>query len=182
MKIGIFGRTEIDNKNILKKSQEIGKLIASFGYTIITGGVEGYPHVVALSSLENGGKVISYAAGLKIEDHKKYHNTDLSKYTKVVFQKKTYKKKISAIDNYLRSLDMCLDVDKAIVIGGRVGTMYELTILSAMNKDVFILSGSGGISGKTAKNFIKEGHKNPSVINFFKDASELKKILKKYEK
>lgn len=73
---------------------------------------------------------------------------------------------------------MCSNVDLAIIIGGRVGTMYEVTILSGMSKDMFVLKGSGGITNQTIKKFMKEGHKEKSKIIFFEKSKELHKLLK----
>ena len=179
MKIGVFGRTKADNRKIIKTAEEIGKIIAETGNTVVTGGTEGYPHIVAMSAIKNRGKAISYATGLKIADHLKFHKVDLSQYSKVIFQKKYFNKKLLGIDNYLRSLDMCLNVDCAIIIGGRVGTMYEVTILSGIAKPIFILKGSGGITNETIKDFIKEGHKEKSKIQYFENSKVLTKILKK---
>lgn len=177
MKIGIFGRTKADNKEIIRKAKEIGKIIALGGHTVVTGGTDGYPHIAALSAIEAGGEAVSYATGLSMSDHNQFHSTDLSEYTKVVFQKKYFNKKLLAIDNYLRSLDMCLNVDLAIIIGGRVGTMYEVTILSGMSKDIYVLKGSGGIAEQTIRKFIKEGHKEKSGIRFFENPETLRKSL-----
>jgi hypothetical protein len=46
-----------------------------------------------------------------------------------------------------------------------------------MSKDMFVLSGSGGITGKTIKDFIKEGHKEKSRIIYFQDPKKLIKQL-----
>lgn len=184
MKIGVFGRTKTDNKKIAAQAKEIGKIIASNNHIVVTGGTAGYPHLVALSAIKAGGQAISYATGLSMADHLYFHNIDLSKYSKVIFQKKYLNQKLSVIDNYLRSLKMCLDVDLAIIIGGRVGTMYEITILSGMSKDIFVLKGSGGIAEQTIKKFTKEGHKEKSKIQFFENSETLNKILmatKKHE-
>jgi len=178
MKIGVFGRTKADNKKIIKQAKEIGQIIALTDNIVVTGGTEGYPHIVAMSAIKNKGKAISYATGLKLADHLKFHKVDLSKYTKVIFQKKYFNKKLLGIDNYLRSLDMCLNVDCAIIIGGRVGTMYEVTILSGIAKNIFVLKGSGGIANQTIKKFIIEGHKEKSKIKYFDDPKMLKKLLK----
>jgi predicted Rossmann-fold nucleotide-binding protein len=177
MKIGIFGRTKADDKEIIRKAKEIGKVIATSNHIVVTGGTEGYPHIAALSAIKAGGKAVSYAVGLSMSDHSQFHNADLSRYESVVFQRKYFDKKLLGIDNYLRSLDMCLNVDLAIVIGGRVGTMYEVAMLSGMSKDIFVLKGSGGITGQTIKKFIKEGHKEKSKIQFFEDPGILKRIL-----
>ncbi|MDO8241126.1 MAG: hypothetical protein Q7T51_04070 [Candidatus Moranbacteria bacterium] len=177
MKIGIFGTTKASDKEIIKKAKEIGKLIAINNHTVVTGGTSGYPHAVALSAIKNGGKVISYAVGKSMSDHSQFHNVDLSKYANVIFQKKYFNKKLLGIDNYLRSLDMCLNIDMAIVISGKVGTMYEVTITSGMSKDMYVLEGSGGITGHTIKEFIKEGHKTKSKIIFFNNPEDLNKVL-----
>lgn len=179
MKIAIIGTTKADNPQIIKKAKEIGKLIAINKHTIITGGTNGYPHIVALSAINAGGKVISYATGRSMSDHSQFHDADLSEYTDIIFQKKYFSKKLSVIDNYLRSLDMCSKVDMAIVISGKVGTMYEVTIMSGMSKNIYVLAGSGGVTGHTIKEFIKEGHKTKSKILFFKNSEELNKVLKK---
>ena len=178
MKIAIFGTTKAEDPQIIKKAKEIGKLIAINKHTIFTGGTNGYPHIVAQSAINSGGKVVAYAVGKSILDHSKFHKVDLSKYTRIIFQKKYFNKKLLEIDNYLRSLDMCLNVDIAIVISGRVGTMYEVTILSGMSKNIYVLEGSGGVTEKTIKEFVKEGHKTKSKIIFFKDHSKLSKLLK----
>lgn len=179
MKIGIFGTTQAIDSKIIKKAKEIGKLIAINNHIVVTGGTNGYPHAVALSAIQTGGKAISYATGKSILDHSQFHDTDLSKYTDVIFQKKYFNKKLLGIDNYLRSLNMCLNVDVAIIISGKVGTMYEVTIMSGMSKNIYVLKGSGGITGHTIKEFIKEGHKTKSKILFFENPEELNRILKK---
>ncbi len=177
MKIGILGTRHARDKGIIKKAEEIGRIIASNGHIAITGGTEGYSHIVALSAIKAGGEAVAFATGLSIHDHTQFHNVDLSKYTNVIFQKKYFKNKLLGVDNYLRSLDMCFEVDLAIIIGGRVGTMYEVTILSGMSKNILVLKGSGGITEQTIKKFAKEGHKTESKIEFFVNPKTLKKTL-----
>ena len=177
MKIAIIGSSNLDNEEIIKKSQGLGKLLALKGHTVVTGGVSGYPDIVAISVISSGGKAVAYCAGKNFDDHKKFYQTDLSKYSEIIFQEKYVGDSFSKIDLYLRSLKLCFDVDMAIVIGGRVGTMYELTILAGISKDIYVLDKSGGITGKTVKEFIKEGHKEKSKIEFFSSVEEIGKCL-----
>lgn len=178
MKIGVFGKTKLDdNSEIISKAKEIGKYLATHGHTVVTGGVEGYPHIVAKSAIEAGGTAIAYAVGISMEDHAKYHPVDLSKYAEVIFQKKYFDNKLQNIDNYFRSLDLCNSVDAAVIVGGRVGTMFEVTIISGMSKDMFVLRSSGGITGDTIRAFAKEGHKEKSKIVFFDNIDELENYL-----
>ncbi len=177
MKIAIIGSSNPDNGDFFKKSQELGRLLALKGHIIVTGGVSGYPDLVAVSAISSGGKAIAYCAGKNLEDHKKFYQTDLSKYSEVIFQEKYVCNNFSKIDLYLRSLKLCFDVDMAIVIGGRVGTMYEITIMAGIAKDIYVLEASGGITNKTIKEFLKEGHKEKSKIEFFNSIRELEKYL-----
>jgi predicted Rossmann-fold nucleotide-binding protein len=101
----------------------------------------------------------------------------LSQYSDIVFQEKYAGDNFSKIDLYLRSLKLCFDVDMAIVIGGRVGTMYEITILAGIAKDIYVLNGSGGITNKTIKEFLNGGHKEKSKIEFFNSVEEIEKFL-----
>ncbi|RLC38617.1 hypothetical protein DRH27_01860 [Candidatus Falkowbacteria bacterium] len=70
-----------------------------------------------------------------------------------------------------------MDIDIAVIIGGKTGTMYEVTVLSGLSKDFYVLENSGGITKKTIKNFTKEGHKNNSKIIFIKNPEELNKYI-----
>lgn len=177
MKIAIIGSSNPDNEDVVKKSQKSGKILASKDHTVVTGGVSGYPDIVALSAISSGGKAIAYCAGKNLEDHRKFYQTDLSKYSEVIFQEKYVGSDFSKMDLYLRSLKLCFDVDMAIVIGGRVGTMYELTILAGIAKDIYILKGAGGITDKTIEEFLKEGHKEKSKIIFINDPKEIEKFI-----
>ena len=55
--------------------------------------------------------------------------------------------------------------------------MYKITILAGIAKDVFVLGGSGGITNKTIKEFLREGHKEKSKIEFFNSIQELEGYL-----
>ena len=178
MKIGIFGSSVANDQRITKKAIAIGECLASKRYIVMTGGITGYPHEVALAAIAAGGRAIAYGAGRVKADHHRYYHTDLSGYTNIIFQKNYIGRKLTAIDLYMRSLQMVKALDKIIIIGGRVGTMFELTIASGLGKDVFVLKNSGGITNNTIKSFIKEGHKQKSKIVFFNTVGELAKLLK----
>lgn len=177
MKIGIFGSSHKNNPEIIAEAEKIGKIIAMKSHQVVTGGSAGYPHIVAKSALKVGGQTTVYAVGKNLTDHKKYHDIDISKYTNIIFQEKYFTKKLSGIDNYVRSLKMVTDIDTAIIIGGRVGTMYEISILSGMAKSFFVLENSGGITNETIQKFIEEGHKEKSSVTFLKSSEDLMKLI-----
>lgn len=177
MKIGIFGSSKTSSEDIKLKAEQIGTIIASKGFEVATGGVTGYPDVVVQSALKEGGKATAFVAGKRLGDHRKFYDLDLSLYSQIIYQDNYFYKDFSKADLYARSLNLVCNIDKAIVIGGRVGTMYELTLLSGLGKDIFVLEGSGGITDKTVKNFLEEGHKEKSKIIFFSSPKELANLL-----
>ena len=179
MQIWIFWSTTAVNTNIIEICNEIWKTFSSKDYTIITWGVNWYPHIVAKSCIKNWWKTIAYCVWKNLEDHTNFHNINLTEYTKTIFLKNYTNTNLNIIDNYTRSLNMCFDVDIAIIIWWRVWTMYEFTILSWLWKDIYVLNNSWWISWKTIEYFKKEWHKRNSTIQYFKDNEELKKIINK---
>lgn len=177
IKFGIFGSSTATHASSSTIAGDIGRLLAKRGDIVVTGGVTGYPHLTALGTLQHGGRAVAYAAGRTIKDHQRYYKTDLSTYSKIIFQKNYAQKRLSVLDLYLRSLRLVADIDKAIIIGGRVGTLFEMTMTCAMNKHVFVLRNSGGITGQTIKAFEKEAHKSASAITYFSSAKELSNAL-----
>lgn len=177
MKVAIIGSAKIEDQEIVSKAKEIGELLGKQGHTILTGGGSGGPDIVARAALAAGGQAIAYCAGKDLTDHRKWYTLDLSDYSQLIFQEFYIGSELSTIDLYLRSLKYCFDADKAIVIGGRVGTMYEVTILAATAKDIFVLKDSGGITGETIKSFTQEGHKEISKIEFINSVKDLENLI-----
>ena len=88
MNIAIIGSSHTSDKQVVTRAEALGVLLVSKGHVIVTGGVTGYPDIVAQSGVASGGKAIAYCAGKSFEDHSKFYQSDLSKYSKLVFQDK----------------------------------------------------------------------------------------------
>ena len=178
MKIWIFWSTNTLDIDITNISKEIWKFLWNTDNIIVTWWVNWYAHIIAEEVLNQWWEAIVYGVWQSIDDHNIFHSTDLTNYSDIIFQKNYIEGNLSYFDNYLRSLKMCSYVDIAIVIGWRVWTMYELTMLSWLWKDIFVLNNSGGITWNTIKEFIKEGHKKDSKILFFRNVDDLKNLIK----
>ena len=178
MKIWIFWSTNASNLDIINISKEIWKFLWTTNNIIVTWWVNWYAHVVAEEVLSNWWEAIVYGVWQNIDDHNIFHSTDLANYSNIIFQEKYFEGNLSYFDNYLRSLKMCSEVDIAIIIGWRVWTMYEMTMLSWLWKDIFVLANSWWITLNTIKEFIKEWHKRDSKISFFDNVDELKNLIK----
>lgn len=178
MNIWIFWSTSSTDILIVDKLNEIWWVVAKFNHNILTWWVAWYPDIIVREVIKKGGKAIAYLVWLNKEDHSKFHpNIDLDIYSDFVFQDNYTKKYLNYIDNYTRSINLCLDSDIAIIIWWRVWTMYELTILAWLWKDIYVLEKSWWITWKTISDFKKEWHKRTSRIEFFKTWKELENIL-----
>ncbi|KUK49809.1 MAG: hypothetical protein XD75_0203 [Parcubacteria bacterium 33_209] len=129
MKVAIYGSaTSIDNfnKDLIKQAKEIGELLAQKNHIIITGACAGIPFIVAEAAFKLGGKVIGYSPAINKNDHKKRFNDPIEYFTKMIFIPKNYEYVENKIACYkYRNIRTTINCDKAIIIGGRSGTLDE---------------------------------------------------------
>jgi len=145
--IAVYGSaTSNIDPETLKKSREIGALIAKNNHIIITGRCPGIPHEAAKSAYKEGGKTIAYSPATGLEQHKKINfPTDCT--TQFVFIPKDYKneRNIEICKKY-RNISSVSACDAAIIISGRIGTLNEFTIAYDLGKTIGILQNTGGIT------------------------------------
>lgn len=139
--IAIFSSAslEISEKNILL-AKNIGKYLADKNIKIATGGCLGIPSVVAESVFENNGEVIGYYPDLTTKEiflNRQSHNNDI----KDNYSERKFFKGFSN-----RSVKMIEDVDAAIVLNGRFGTLSEFTMAVEEGLPILVLEGTGGIT------------------------------------
>ena len=173
-KIGVFGSAlgQIDSET-LKKSREIGALIAKNNHIIITGGCPGIPYEAAKAAYEEGGKTIAYSPATDIEQHKKYnYPTDSTK--EFVFIPKDYRhaKNMEICKKY-RNISSVSACDAAIMISGRIGTLNEFTIAYDLGKIIGILENTGGITTHIQKLVEDLNKKTNAKIIYSKEPKDL---------
>ena len=160
MKIGIYGSGEIKlQDNTAKKARDLGRKIAEMGHTIITGGCSGFSYEAVLGAHKVGGKCIAYSPAKDLKTHKQY-NMPTEGFSEFVFVPFNY--------NHINNKSVCLkyrnvssvaDIDAAIIIGGRVGTMNEFTIAYDMGKNIGILDETGGITKNAIRALLRDANK-----------------------
>lgn len=138
-KIGVFGNGdgELDGK-ISQKARDIGYLIALHGQ-LITGACGGYPGEAWKGTIEAGGRAFCFSPAKDREEHiTKYSLPDLENQGGTVFYTNT---------NFtLRDFLNVTTVDACIIIGGKTGTLHELSLAMELGKIIGVLKGSGGLS------------------------------------
>jgi len=141
MKIAIFSswlpEISIKNEKIIK---DIVQYLCYKDVTIVTGGCSGIPAIAIETAQKYSAKTIGY---FPLKDQQDYFD-------------RQHEKNIHRIDFYsvvhfiagftARSLEMIKNVDAAIVLNGRIGTLSEFGIAIEEGLPLAVIEGTGGIS------------------------------------
>ncbi|MBI4452683.1 LOG family protein [Candidatus Woesearchaeota archaeon] len=139
MKIAICGASLPPfDKEILKKSHDIGKEIAINNDILRFGGCWGYPYEAAKGAFENKGKVIAISPGKDREEHATKYKFPTENITEFQF---------TGLGIPGRNIPLVAGSDAVIIISGQIGTLNEFTLAFHQKKIIGILEGSGGITG-----------------------------------
>lgn len=141
MKIAIFSswlpQVSLENQKLAKN---IARYLAGKGITVVTGGCSGIPALCVEEAYKHGAKTIGYFPHKDHNDYKdRQHeeNThDIEFYTTAHF-----------IHGFTaRSLEMIKNVDAAIVLNGRIGTLSEFGIAIEEGLSLAVIEGTGGVT------------------------------------
>lgn len=177
MKIAIFGSAEGGGKSAILKARVIGKLIAEKGHSIITGACMGLPYEASRAAFEAGGKTIGHSPAKHKKEHVNKFNDPIEHFSILKFIPAKYEHghNKSACYKY-RNISSAIHADKAIIIGGRIGTLNEFTIAFDLGKEIGVLTKTGGIADMI-KQIVKKVAKNTGAKVYY--SSDPKTLLKK---
>jgi len=162
MRIAIFSSwlPEMSNEHKIL-AQKIGEYLFEKGITVVTGGCTGIPSVVIEKAHELGGNTVGYFPNSGDFDHCIIDgNHKLEFYTE-----KCFVKGFTA-----RSLEMIKNVDAAIVLNGRIGTLSEFGIAVEEGLPLGVIEGTGGVTDELQRltKLVKKEFPNNDII-FDKD-------------
>lgn len=129
-------------------SIETGKHLASAaakeivrrGHLVTTGATRGLPYYAALAAKKEGGKNISsigFSPAASRLAHVKKYQLPLDAFDTVLF---------TGFEYTGRNLLLVRSCDAVVMVGGRIGTLNELTIAIEERKPIGVLLGSGGMT------------------------------------
>src|SRR5512134_1297251 len=137
MNISVFGGSRPkEGEAAYVEAQELGRLLADRGHTILTGGYIGTMEAVSRGAHEAGGHVI----GVTCEDIENWRKVKANEWVKEEWRKKTLIERLQAL------VEGC---DAAIALPGGAGTlaevslMWNLMIVESLPRRPLILIGSG---------------------------------------
>jgi len=176
MNISVFGGSQPkEDSTAYAEAQELGRLLAQRGHTVLTGGYMGTMEAVSRGASEAGGHVI----GVTCEDIENWRKSKPNVWVKEERRKKTLIERLQAL------VEEC---DAAIALPGGAGTlteialMWNLMIVESRHRSPLILVGRGWQS--TFDQFFDAFHKYMPVhqrdlLHFAEDAQTAVEIIEK---
>lgn len=137
MKVSVFGGSQTrPGEADYDAAQQLGRLLAESGHTVLTGGYMGAMEAVSRGAYEAGGQVI----GVTCEEIERWRPVGANRWVKEERRCQTLLERIQTI---------ITECDAAIALPGGPGTLAEvallwnLTIIQAVAEKPLILVGSG---------------------------------------
>lgn len=181
MKVAIYGSAEGSDEIAVKYAREIGKLLAEQGHTVITGACPGVPYEAVRAAFNAGGRVIGYSPASNKKEHEIKFNDPIECFTELIFIPSNYEHIENRIACYkYRNISSIKSCDKAIIIGGRYGTLDEFIQAYEFGKEIGVIKGIKGaaeiIATDIMESTFKKVYKDTGAKVFFEENP--RKLLK----
>lgn len=121
-------------------AEEVGREIVRRGHLVTSGATRGLPYYAAAAAKKEGGRDISsigFSPAASRLAHVKKYQLPLDVFDTVVF---------TGFEYTGRNLLLIRSSDAVVMIGGRIGTLNELTIAIEERKPIGVMLGSGGMT------------------------------------
>lgn len=118
-------------------AKEIAREVVARGHIVLTGATDGLPYYAAKAARAAGGTSVGFSPAASPLAHIKRYHLPLDAFDTVVYTGFGYSG---------RNLLLVRSADALIMVGGRIGTLNELTIALEEKTPVGVLLGSGGMT------------------------------------
>lgn len=158
-----------------KRSQQlaydVGRAISERGLTLVTGATVGLPHhaamgVVAVKS-DNRGLSVGYSPASSYREHVGTYRLPTEEFDHINF---------TGMEYVGRDVHLVRSCDAIITIGGRMGSLHELSTALEHRKVCGILLGSGGLADYTQ--ILLKNVETPGVDNVIYDTDPVRLVEK----
>ena len=140
-----------------------GREIARRGHITLTGATKGLPYDAAVAAQAAGGISVGFSPAASRLAHVKKYRLPLDAFDSVLF---------TGFEYTGRNLLLIRSSDAVVMVGGRIGTLNELTIAIEERKPVGVLLGSGGMT-EEVEWVLKAAKRSRTGFIFSHDPSEL---------
>jgi len=165
--ICVSGAARGDSVELAKElAGAVGREIVRRGHLVITGATKGLPYYAAKAAKDEGGKDITsigFSPAASRLAHVKKYQLPLDVFDTVLF---------TGFEYTGRNLLLVRSSDAVVMVGGRIGTLNELTIAIEERKPIGVLLGSGGMTNEVEA-VLKAAKRARTGIIFGHDPAEL---------
>lgn len=167
--ICVSGAARGDSVELAKHlSGEVGREIVRRGHLVVSGATRGLPYYAAKAAKEaapNEVSSIGFSPAASRLSHVKKYQLPIDVFDTIVF---------TGFEYTGRNLLLVRSSDAVIMVGGRIGTLNELTIAIEERKPIGVLLGSGGMTeevervlraAKRARTGIIFGHEPEELVD-----------------
>ena len=142
--IGLYGSAESQPEEVEEKARDIGRLLGTAGWGIITGACSGLPYLGAGEAALLGAEVIGFSPVRTMEEQRRFTpHDDLSIYTRIEFTPPSPLLDDIEVAKKYRNVISTSRCDAGIIMAGRWGTLHEFCSLIDYGKVVAVLTGTG---------------------------------------
>ncbi|HSX01787.1 MAG TPA: hypothetical protein VLI05_00565 [Candidatus Saccharimonadia bacterium] len=146
-----------------KLAAAAGREIAARGHITLTGATRGLPYAAAKAAKAAGGFSMGFSPAASRLSHVKKYRLPLDAFDSILF---------TGFEYTGRNLLLIRSSDAVVMVGGRIGTLNELTIAIEERKPVGVLLGSGGMTDEV-EHVLKAAKRVRTGIIFSHDPAEL---------
>jgi uncharacterized protein (TIGR00725 family) len=146
-----------------KLAQAAGQEIAKRGHITLTGATNGLPYVAAKAAKAAGGFSMGFSPAASRLAHVKKYRLPLDAFDSILF---------TGFEYTGRNLLLVRSSDAVVMVGGRIGTLNELTIAIEERKPIGVLLGSGGMT-EEVEYVLKAAKRQRTGIIFGRDPAKL---------
>ncbi len=127
LQIGVIGNSRAD-KELQRKSEEVGEEIAKAGCILVSGGLTGVMEAASKGAKNHGGLTVGILPGLGKDEANRYVDV-----------------KVVTAMSHARNAIIARTADVLIAVGGELGTLSEISLGLKMERPVIVLKGVEGI-------------------------------------
>lgn len=174
MNVAIYGSADSSDKISFKYAREIGRLLATHKHAVITGACPGAPFEASLAAFNAGGRTIGYSPATNKKDHVEKFNDPIEGFTELIYVPRDYEYAKNIVACYkFRNIRTIMNSDKAIILGGRYGTLDEFIQAYEFGKEIGVMKNTKGaaeiIATDVMESTFKKVYKDTGAKVYFEE-------------
>lgn len=146
-----------------KLAAAVGREIAARGHITLTGATKGLPYEAAKAAQKAGGFSMGFSPASSRLSHVKKYRLPVDAFDSILF---------TGFEYTGRNLLLVRSSDAVVMVGGRIGTLNELTIAIEERKPIGVLLGSGGMT-EEVEHVLKAAKRVRTGIIFGRDPAAI---------